>query len=125
MARRIVRYWDPKGLRYGIPTWPWGLAPEHLKTRDQIVALGLRTRGPHVAQVMWDSRRSSDPRFARLWPVDSAGPPAPRSPAQLDSLAAANLARRTCPQCGLVRDYCLSTRLGICTTCADGLPVAA
>jgi hypothetical protein len=125
MARRIVCYWDPTAQRHDVPTYPWGLAPAGLKTRAQLVEMGLRPRGRHVAQIRWDSRRSTTPRVAYLWPVETAQPPADRSPAQLASLGAALRARRTCPECGLVRDYCLSTRLGMCTTCAYGLPAAA
>ncbi|MEU2086776.1 RRQRL motif-containing zinc-binding protein [Streptomyces albus] len=125
MARRIVRYWDPAGERHEVPTYPWGLAPAGLATRAQLVAMGLRPRGPHVAQIRWDSRRSTTPRVAYLWPVETARPPAPRSAAQIASLGAALRARRTCPECGAVRDYCLSTRLGICTLCADDVRVAA
>lgn len=125
MARRIACYWDPTAERHDVPTYPWGLAPDGLATRTQLVAVGLRPRGRHVAQIRWDSRRSTTPRVAYLWPIETARPPAPRSPAQLASLNAAHRARRTCPACGVVRDYRLSTRLGLCTPCADDFQVAA
>ncbi|MGW2110698.1 RRQRL motif-containing zinc-binding protein [Streptomyces sp. NPDC001948] len=108
-----------------MPTFPWGLAPEGLATRDQLVAMGLRKRGPAVAQVMWFSRKSTEPRFARLYEIDRATPPKPRSPGQIASLAAAMRSRRTCPECGEIRTYCLPTSLGICTPCADGFTAAA
>ncbi|ASR00785.1 RRQRL motif-containing zinc-binding protein [Streptomyces sp. 11-1-2] len=126
MARRIADLWDPEGERHDVPTFPWGLAPEGTATRDQLVARGLRPRGPAVAQVMWFSRKSPDePRFARLYDAAKATPPKPRSPGQIASLAAAMQARRTCPECGETRSYCLSTRLRVCTPCADGFTTAA
>ncbi|MEU8718182.1 RRQRL motif-containing zinc-binding protein [Streptomyces sp. NPDC003344] len=126
MARRIADLWDPEGERHDVPTFPWGLAPEGLATRDQLVAKGLRPRGPAVAQVMWFSRKSpAEPRFARLYEIDRATPPKPRSPGQLASLAAALRARKTCPECGQVKDYCIARSLGACTPCADGFTAAA
>ncbi|WP_405682875.1 RRQRL motif-containing zinc-binding protein [Streptomyces sp. NBC_01238] len=111
-----------------MPTFPWKLAPAGLLTRDQLVAKGLRPRGPAVAQVMWFSTKTStpgEPRFARLYDASKATPPKPRSPGQVASLAAAMRARRTCPECGETRTYCLSTRLKVCTPCADGFTTAA
>ncbi|GLW68447.1 hypothetical protein Kpho02_07460 [Kitasatospora phosalacinea] len=57
------RFWDPTGERFGIPTYPWRLAPDGLKTRRQLRACGLRPGGqPVAAQVLWRSRRSTTPR---------------------------------------------------------------
>ncbi|MFF4249488.1 RRQRL motif-containing zinc-binding protein [Streptomyces sp. NPDC001822] len=123
---RLADLWDPAGERHDVPTYPWRMAPEGLATRDQLVAQGLRPRGPAVAQVMWFSKRTPGvPRFARLYPIDRATPPKPRSPGQIASLAAAMQSRRTCPECGEIRTYCLPTSLGICTPCADGFTAAA
>ena len=122
----VARYFDPAGDRYGIPTFPYRLAPAGLATRDQLRERGLRPRGPIVAQLMWDSRKTpGQPRVAYLYDESLARPPAPRSPAQVASLEAAGRARRTCPDCGRTRDYYLSTKLQTCTDCADGLPAAA
>jgi len=125
MARRIADLWDPQGERHDVPTYPWGLAPDGLATRDQLRAMGLRPRGGAVAQVMWFSRKSPQPRFARLYEIAKATPPKPRSPGQLASLAAAMRARRTCPECGQIRPYCIPTSLGACAPCADGFTAAA
>ncbi|MFE6691935.1 RRQRL motif-containing zinc-binding protein [Streptomyces sp. NPDC057743] len=123
---RLADLWDPKGERHDVPTFLWRMAPDGLATRDQLVAKGLRPRGPAVAQVMWFSKKSPGvPRFARLYPVDRATPPKPRSPGQIASLAAAMRARRTCPECGEVREYCIATSLKACTPCADGFTAAA
>ncbi|RZD54894.1 hypothetical protein C0Q58_30625 [Streptomyces albidoflavus] len=125
MARRLADLWDPEGERHDVPTYPWGLAPEGLATRAQLVALGLRPRGEAVAQVMWHSRKSPAPRFARLYPVSAATPPRSRTPGQVASLAAAHRARRTCPECRRCYPYRLPTSLGTCPPCADGFTAAA
>jgi hypothetical protein len=127
MARRVLRYWDPDAERHDVPTYPWGLVPDGLATRDQLVARGLRPRGRHVAQLMWDSRRSDQPRRAYLYRICDARPPRPRSPGQIASLEAARRRRRVCPECGIERDYYLSTALGVCTPCAypDAVDLAA
>ena len=123
---RLADLWDPEGERHDVPTFLWGLAPDGLATRDQLVAMGLRRRGPAVAQVMWFSSKTPGvPRFARLYPIDKATPPAARTPGQIASLAKAMEARRTCPECGEVRDYCLPTSVGVCHPCAFGVPDAA
>ncbi|NEE41577.1 hypothetical protein G3M53_91470 [Streptomyces sp. SID7982] len=126
--RRLADLWDPEGERHDVPTYPWGLAPAGLQTRDQLVAKGLRPRGPAVAQVMWFSKKTTtpfEPRFARLYETARATPPKPRSPGQLASLEAAMRARRTCPECGQVKDYCIARSLGACVPCADGFTTAA
>ena len=125
MARRIADLWDPQGERHDVPTYPWGLAPDGLATRDQLMGMGLKPRGSAVAQVMWFSRKSPRPRFARLYEIAKATPPQPRSPGQIASLAAAMRARRTCPECGEVRPYCIATSLGVCTPCMGGFTAAA
>jgi hypothetical protein len=125
MPRRIVVFFDPQAERHDVPTYPWGMAPEGLATRAQLVAMGLRPRGPHVAQVMWDSRRCRQPRVAYLYEIATARPPLPVTPAKARALEAAMRARRTCPECGVVRPYCLPTSLGTCTPCADGFTTAA
>jgi predicted GIY-YIG superfamily endonuclease len=68
-------YWDPEGTRYGIPTYPWRMAPAGLATRRQLAADGLRPGGqPVAAQVMWRSRHRG-PRsvqVAYLYRVEAA-----------------------------------------------------
>lgn len=123
MAGPVCRYWDPEGRRYGLPTWPWGLAPDGYATRDQLAAAGLKPQQPIAAQVMWRGRRGD--RVAYLYLIERAGPLRARSAAQAAALELARRRRRVCPECGIERDYYLSTALGVCTDCADGLPAAA
>lgn len=119
MARRSsARFWDPCGERYGIPTYPWGLAPPHLATRRQLAAAGLRPGGQDVvAQVLW--RRWRGHGVAYLYDRRLARPKRVASPAQRAALAKAQAARRTCPRCERDVGYVLPRRLGCCLDCAD------
>jgi hypothetical protein len=123
------RFEDPDGARYGIPTFPFRLAPDGYATRRQLRAVGLRPGGqPVAAQVMWRSRRRSRTvrtRVAYLYRVELALPVRPMTPARWVALAAANTARRTCPACARDVGYTIPTSLGMCVTCADALPLAA
>ncbi len=113
-----MRFWDPAGTRYGIPTYPWRLAPAGLATRRQLAAAGLRPGGqPVVAQVMWRGR-GRRVRVAYLYLVALALPKRPATPAQLAALGRALAARRTCPDCGNDPGYVLPARYGTCLPCA-------
>ena len=115
------RFWDPTGTRYGLPTYPWQLAPEGLATRRQLRSAGLRPGGQEpAAQVMWQSRRTV--QVAYLYRVDRALPVRPMTGPKSRALAAAMRARRTCPVCRVDRGYVLSVRLGMCVPCADAPP---
>jgi hypothetical protein len=117
-------FWDPAGERYGIPTYPWRMAPAGLATRRQLTAAGLRPGGqPVVAQVMWRSRRRQV-QVAYLYAVESARPKRAASPAQVVALSRALAARRRCPECGQDRGYVLPARWGTCLICADLAGVA-
>lgn len=48
---------DPDGVRFGVPTYPWRLAPQGLATRRQLRALGLRPGGQEVAAQVFRPRR--------------------------------------------------------------------
>lgn len=112
------RFWDPTGARYGLPTYPWQLAPGGLATRRQLRAKGLRPGGQEVAaQIMWQTRRGV--RVAYLYRVDAAAPVRPMTLGRSRALAAAMAARRTCGACGVDRGYVISVRLGTCVPCAD------
>ncbi|MEU8134603.1 RRQRL motif-containing zinc-binding protein [Streptodolium elevatio] len=112
------RFWDPTGARYGLPTYPWRLAPDGLATRRQLRAEGLRPGGqPIAAQVMWQSRRGV--KVAYLYRGDAAKQVRPMTPAKWRAHAAAMRARRTCPVCRIARDYVIPTSLGMCVPCAD------
>lgn len=122
MSRIRARFWDPTGERYGIPTYPWRMAPSHLLTLRQLTALGLRPGGQGVqAQVLWASRRYGAPgvRAAYLYDVRFALPKRTPSPRQRAALGKANAARRTCPECGEDVGYVLPRHLGTCLDCAE------
>ncbi|MFG2826352.1 RRQRL motif-containing zinc-binding protein [Streptomyces sp. NPDC048434] len=121
------RFYDPDGARYGIPTFPFRLAPDGLATRRQLRAKGLRPGGQDIAaQILWRSRRyGRRVRVAYLYRLDLAKPARPMTPAKWAALAKANTARRTCPDCRRDAGYVIAASLGICTTCADTPALAA
>ncbi|MFF0249589.1 RRQRL motif-containing zinc-binding protein [Streptosporangium sandarakinum] len=128
MSRIRARFWDPAGQKYGIPTYPWRMAPAHLLTRRQLTAAGLRPGGQDVqAQILWASRRHGAPgvRAAYLYDARFALPKRTATPAQLVALAKANAARRTCPDCRRDAGYVLPRHLGTCLDCATSAEVAA
>lgn len=127
---RVLRadaFMDPTGERFGIPTWPWRMAPEHLVTYRQLAARGLRPGGqPVMGQVMWRSRRyGAGVRVAYLYDVRLALPKRIPTGAQLAALGKALKARRTCPRCGVDAGYVLPRRLGCCLGCATGWEIRA
>ncbi|MET8384289.1 RRQRL motif-containing zinc-binding protein [Streptosporangium canum] len=128
MSRIRARFWDPAGKRHGIPTYPWRMAPAHLLTLRQLAAEGLRPGGQGVqAQILWASRRHGAPgvRAAYLYDVRFALPKRTATPRQLEALAKANAARRTCPDCKRDAGYVLPRHLGTCLDCAETAGVAA
>lgn len=130
MTARVLRadaFMDPTGERYGIPTWPWRMAPGHLATYRQLAARGLRPGGqPVMGQVMWRSRRyGAGVRAAYLYDVRLALPKRTPTPAQRAALAKALRARRTCPRCKRDAGYVLPRRLGVCLGCATEWEIAA
>ena len=119
MTTAYAEVYDPTGERHGIPTFPWKWAPEGLATRRQLRALGLRPGGQEpAAQVMRLRRRTRDPLIAFLYRIDRAKPVRPMTPAKWAALEAAMRARRTCPDCGRVADYCIPTSIGMCNPCS-------
>lgn len=120
MPTAYSRCYDPDGARYGIPTYPWRMAPDGYATRRQLRTRGLRPGGqPIAAQVMITNRKANTPRVAYLYRVDLAVPVRPMTSRKWGALALAMLARRTCPRCAITYSYCLSTRHGICGLCID------
>lgn len=121
----VVRFFDPKGERFGIPTWPWRLCPEGLATRDQLKAQGKQPGTQPVAgQIKWHSKKArhcGGVRHAYLFRIDLAVEIGAITPGRAKGLEAAMRSRRTCKTCGTERDYCISTKLGECTDCADGI----
>ncbi|MBZ6137642.1 MULTISPECIES: RRQRL motif-containing zinc-binding protein [Streptomyces] len=118
MSAAYGKCFDPTGARYGVPTYPWRLAPDGLATRRQLRAMGLRPGGqPIAAQVMRVNRRAGDVRVGYLYRVDRAKPVRPMTSRKWGALALAMLARRTCPRCLLDVGYCIPRSHGICGMC--------
>lgn len=124
MTRYRGAYLDPDGVRHGFPTWPWRSAPEGFATIRQLRPLGLRPGGqPVAAQVMW--RGVGGERAAYLYRVDLALPKRTATPAQLEAIAKALTARRTCSTCGQVKPYYIPRKFGECLDCAEPLAAAS
>ncbi|MFI0769645.1 RRQRL motif-containing zinc-binding protein [Streptomyces sp. NPDC021218] len=120
MSPAFGKCYDPTGTTWGLATYPWRLAPDGYATRRQLRARGLRPGGqPIAAQVMRRSRRrKSGVSVAFLYRLDLAKQVRPMTPALWRAHDAMMRARRTCPQCSTVADYCIPTSLGVCVTCA-------
>ena len=104
-----------------LPVYRYRLAPDGLATRRQLRAAGLRPGGQDpVGEIRW--RRGQ--RVAYLYRIEDARPVRPMTPARARALAAAMRARRTCPECGQDRGYCIPRSLGCCVDCA-GFTTAA
>lgn len=118
------RFWDPTGARYGLPTYPWRLAPDGFATRRQLRAAGLRPGGqPVAAQLMWQTRRGTG--VAYLYRTELARPVRPMTPGRSRALAAAMRARRTCPECRTDRGYVIPSSLGMCVPCDTNTAAAS
>lgn len=87
-----TRFLDPEGKRYGIPTYPWRLAPQHLRTESQLAQDKQRPGGEAQAQVLGTSRRFGRLQ-AYLFDEASAVPKRESSDAQLESLKIARWVR--------------------------------
>lgn len=110
-------FYDPTGARYGIPTYPFKMAPQGLATLRQLRADGLRPGGQQVAaQLLW--RKGA--RRAFLYRIDLAKPKRTATPAQRAAIEQALLARRVCPVCGRTKDYYIPRRTGACLVCEPG-----
>jgi hypothetical protein len=113
-----VTFYDPSGVRFGIPTYPFKAAPTGLATVRQLRALGLRPAGQQpVAQMLWRKGK----RVAYLYHIALAAPKRTASLRQRDALDKALTARRTCPTCSQVKDYYIPRRHGECLDCAGGI----
>ncbi|QHY96643.1 hypothetical protein SSPS47_16165 [Streptomyces sp. S4.7] len=118
-----ARFFDPDGDRFGMPTFPFRMAPDGYATRRQLRADGLRPGGQDAIQIMWFSNRYRRPgrppiRVAYLYRRDRAKPVRPMTPGRAAALAKAMLARRTCPNCRTDAGYCIPPSLGMCVPCA-------
>lgn len=119
MSRVRARFWDPQGVRFGLPTFWWQGAPTGYATRRQLRARGLRPGGQEpAAQILWAGVGGT--RTAYLFRVDLARPKRTATPAQRAAVACALRARRTCPTCGVVKTYYIPRSLGECLDCNNG-----
>ncbi|WP_030751668.1 RRQRL motif-containing zinc-binding protein [Streptomyces sp. NRRL F-5135] len=108
-----------------LPVYRWRLAPDGYATRRQLRAAGLRPGGQDVAAELQRPRRRRGPLVAYLYRIDHAKPVRPMTPGRWQALAKANVARRTCPECGCDVGYVIPTSLGMCVPCADAAQSAA
>ncbi|MGW1804342.1 RRQRL motif-containing zinc-binding protein [Streptomyces sp. NPDC002078] len=108
---------DPTGARYGVPTYPWRLAPDGLATRRQLRARGLRPGGQPVAAQILRPRHRCGPLVAYLYRLDKAKPVRPMTEAKRRALECALRARRICPQCRRDAGYVIPASLGACVPC--------
>jgi hypothetical protein len=110
----MVVFYDPTGAKYGLPTYPYKMAPQGLATVRQLRKKGLRPGGQDIAaQILWRKGK----RCAYLYRVDLALPKRQATPAQLAALDRALTARRTCPACEQVKNYYIPRRTGACLDC--------
>ncbi|WP_378736687.1 hypothetical protein [Nocardia brasiliensis] len=84
----MSKFLDPDGERHGLPTWPWGLAPQHLRTWRQLDAENKRPVGEYEGQV-----RGAGWRQAYLYDSREVRPKRKPSAAQLESLKLARWTR--------------------------------
>jgi hypothetical protein len=111
-----IEFYDPNGVRYGFPTYPYRGAPDGYATRRQLRAQGLRPGGqPVTAQILW--RHRTQRRIAHLYLVSLAKPKRTATPAQHAAIGKALLARRTCSTCTQVKPYYIPRRFGECLDC--------
>lgn len=113
---RWVGFYDPEGVHYGIPTYPYRFAPQGLLTIRQLRAKGLRPGGQYVvAQILWRRGR----RVAYLYREDLAKPKRTATLAQRVAIEKALRARRVCPTCGQEKPYYIPRSYGECLDCVD------
>jgi hypothetical protein len=111
-----TEFYDPNGVRHGLPTYPWQSAPDGYATRRQLRAAGLRPGGqPVTAQILWRHRKQR--RVAYLYQLALAKPKRTATPAQRAAIGKALLARRTCRTCQQVKPYYIPRRYGECLDC--------
>src|SRR5580704_5485005 len=112
-----IEFYDPDGIRYGLPTYPYRWAPKGLLTRRQLIANGLRPGGQSVAaQIIW--KHKGKRRVAYLYRADAAKPKREATRAQRAAISSALRARRTCPTCGVEKDYYIPLSIGECNDCS-------
>lgn len=124
MSRIRKRYCDPDAEHHSHPTWWWKGAPEGYATRRQLRKQGLAPGRQDIAgQILWQGVGGE--RVAYLYRVDLAVPKRTATPAQLEAVAKALRARRTCSTCGHVRNYYIPRKFGECLDCVPAAVLRA
>lgn len=77
-----------------IPVYQWRCAPDHLRTRRQLAAQGLRPNGQDIAGRVERPRRRGEPLTAYLYDIRLAAAKREASPAQLVALERATRERQ-------------------------------
>ncbi|MFD4144253.1 RRQRL motif-containing zinc-binding protein [Streptomyces sp. NPDC058572] len=117
MRLRRADCFDPTGERFGIPTFPWRMAPDGYATRRQLRAADLRPGGQQVAAQCLRPRHRRGPLVAYLYRIDRALPVRPMTPARRAALVKANAAQRICPNCRRDAGYRIPRSHGMCGRC--------
>lgn len=113
----FVEFYDPPGLKFGMPTYPWRAAPDGWLTRRQLADEGLRPGGQlPVGQII--CRRRGKRCVGYLYLRSLALPKHPMTPAMWHRHYAMMAARQTCPECDGLRAYVIPTSIGMCNECA-------
>jgi ribosomal protein S14 len=118
---------DPSGELYGLPTYPYHMAPDEYRTRRQLRKLNLCPGGQEIrGQTIWkhggagaNGRGSTTRRVAYLFSLREAKPKRIPTEAQLEAVEKALRARRTCQKCGKEKGYYIRRSLGVCNECAE------
>jgi hypothetical protein len=115
----FLQCYDPEGERHSMATFPFHYAAKGLLTRRQLRAQDLAPGGQEpCAQILW--KHNGKQRVAYLYDEAKAVPKRVPTPAQLEAIAKALAARKTCQSCGETKDYCIPTSLGECSDCHEG-----
>ena len=115
-GNKRVGFYDPEGVHYGRPTYPWRCAPKGLATVRQLRAMGLRPGGQDIAaQIL--CRKGT--RVAYLYDISRAKPKREATPAQLVAINLALAARMRCATCGQHKPYYIPRRYGECLDCLE------
>jgi hypothetical protein len=122
--------YDPDGRYHGLPSYPWGGAPEGLATYRQLAALGLRPGGQNpVAQILRPrrGRRSRQgPLVGYLYSVDSAKPKRRVTEAMRRAALVAAASKRWCGSCQRDPGYIPPARTGRrCWDCVEAAELVA
>ncbi|WP_406272509.1 hypothetical protein OH799_32905 [Nocardia sp. NBC_00881] len=99
----MSKFLDPEGRKFGLPTWPWGMAPQHLRTRRQLAREGQRPTREYEAQILRSRGGARGPLKAYLYDTETAVPKRVPSEAQLEALQLARWQRsvRACERRGI------------------------